>query len=598
MSSTMYHGFDVYQMNGSSRSPFSSTDNLCTYSVDMHGNALNDKYSHSSTPYDHENQCSNRSPISRNVAATMSADVAFDPNMVDNQMTNSIEWLVKVPIVSANGNTNTREYTTRSKFSPTTRPFNTRTMNRTSSVPILHHAASEHNKSTNTLDALGYGSTPTTNVSFLSGPPIMMAQHNIGGIPYAVTSCTTGSNNNSSSSHMMAHQSLLGNSHMSEIPANMQMVSHNGNGTVANPTLLSSTLNDLADVSTDDQVDLQFIQRTSYRIRMLPPPLPLHVHKEIWYRNEYGDDYAATEMNSSAARKFNDVHASSPKDVHISTAAPSMWHANTENGYGTDMKRNGHDDSDKISGAEREKNDCNGILHTDANTMTRDSESDVMVHSPKSLNQLDATLVSAQREERTIDKEERLAAYRLIMLRWYRHVRVLESKPEVRQRITRTHTMCPTLEETRQRLLSEANHKNTANADIKNALEEQILSMWSDDCMTWWRGTFKPRTRNARTTDNRTEETDIPNKQDAVYNSTNTTNHSASSDDAQTPSYVDGSSTSLCKTENASMTFQSRLPHVQSSTTSLFNLTNEIVDEEDQIAWSFTHDLLKTIDDE
>ncbi|GET87253.1 hypothetical protein, conserved [Leishmania tarentolae] len=127
--------------------------------------------------------------------------------------------------------------------------------------------------------------------------------------------------------------------------------------------------------------------------------------------------------------------------------------------------------------------------------------------------------------EDPIDKEQRLEAYKQIMLRWYSHIHVLEGKPEVAKRLVRVRRACPSMEEVVYSLTypqqpgaaleTEAGGDDestpTAVAPPPTAAAaaprrgadgipdmEEILATWSSRCWNWWQETVKRKPRRAR----------------------------------------------------------------------------------------------------
>ncbi|KAG5482870.1 hypothetical protein LSCM1_06902 [Leishmania martiniquensis] len=127
--------------------------------------------------------------------------------------------------------------------------------------------------------------------------------------------------------------------------------------------------------------------------------------------------------------------------------------------------------------------------------------------------------------EDPIDKEQRLEAYRQIMLRWYSHIHVLEGKPEVAKRLVRVRRGCPSMEEVVYSLThpqqpgvsaeSEAGGDDestptsvpppplAAAATARRGPDgmpdlEEILATWSLRCWNWWQETVKRKPRRAR----------------------------------------------------------------------------------------------------
>ncbi|KAG5509245.1 hypothetical protein GH5_06333 [Leishmania sp. Ghana 2012 LV757] len=127
--------------------------------------------------------------------------------------------------------------------------------------------------------------------------------------------------------------------------------------------------------------------------------------------------------------------------------------------------------------------------------------------------------------EDPVDKEQRLEAYKQIMLRWYSHIHVLEGKPEVAKRLVRVRRGCPSMEEVVYSLThpqqpgvgaeSEAGGDDeptptsvppppvVATAAARRGPDgmpsmEEILATWSSRCWNWWQETVKRKPRRAR----------------------------------------------------------------------------------------------------
>ncbi|CAG9571418.1 conserved hypothetical protein [Leishmania major strain Friedlin] len=127
--------------------------------------------------------------------------------------------------------------------------------------------------------------------------------------------------------------------------------------------------------------------------------------------------------------------------------------------------------------------------------------------------------------EDPIDKEQRLEAYKQIMLRWYSHIHVLEGKPEVAKRLVRVRRACPSMEEVVYSLThpqqpgavlemeTGGNDESTptavpppltaAAAAARRSSDgmpdmEEILATWSSRCWNWWQETVKRKPRRAR----------------------------------------------------------------------------------------------------
>ncbi|KPI88398.1 hypothetical protein ABL78_2517 [Leptomonas seymouri] len=135
--------------------------------------------------------------------------------------------------------------------------------------------------------------------------------------------------------------------------------------------------------------------------------------------------------------------------------------------------------------------------------------------------------------EDPIDKEQRLEAYKQIMLRWYSHIHVLESKSEVAKRLVRVRRACPSMEEVIASLSNQQQQQQSGAAGTTTGSEggdedasqpqlqqqqipaaaattfirrspsnplsmEDILSTWSAQCWDWWQETVKRKPRRAR----------------------------------------------------------------------------------------------------
>nr|VDZ43382.1 hypothetical_protein_conserved [Leishmania donovani] len=125
--------------------------------------------------------------------------------------------------------------------------------------------------------------------------------------------------------------------------------------------------------------------------------------------------------------------------------------------------------------------------------------------------------------EDPIDKEQRLEAYKQIMLRWYSHIHVLEGKPEVAKRLVRVRRACPSMEE----VVYSLTHPQQPGAALETEAGgddeptptavpptlmaaaarrgsdgmpdmEEILATWSSRCWNWWQETVKRKPRRAR----------------------------------------------------------------------------------------------------
>eukprot|EP00796_Vickermania_ingenoplastis_P000498 gene498-271_t len=97
--------------------------------------------------------------------------------------------------------------------------------------------------------------------------------------------------------------------------------------------------------------------------------------------------------------------------------------------------------------------------------------------------------------EDAADKSQRLQAYRQTMDRWYRHIQILEEKPEIANRSSarRAGRQCKSYDEVL--LLHRVQADGTMAADVD---EEEVLRDWSDECVRWWRESSKKKTRRAR----------------------------------------------------------------------------------------------------
>ncbi|CAJ1014657.1 hypothetical protein, conserved [Leishmania lindenbergi] len=127
--------------------------------------------------------------------------------------------------------------------------------------------------------------------------------------------------------------------------------------------------------------------------------------------------------------------------------------------------------------------------------------------------------------EDPIDKEQRLEAYKQIMLRWYSHIHVLEGKSEVAKRLVRVRRACPSMEEvvyslTHPQQPGAAVESETGGDDestptlamppptatpaaVRRGPDgmpdmEEILVTWSSRCWKWWQETVKRKPRRAR----------------------------------------------------------------------------------------------------
>lgn len=135
--------------------------------------------------------------------------------------------------------------------------------------------------------------------------------------------------------------------------------------------------------------------------------------------------------------------------------------------------------------------------------------------------------------EDPIDKEQRLEAYKQIMLRWYSHIHVLEGKSEVAKRLVRVRRSCPSMEEVIASLSNQQLQQPSGAATTTTGSEggdddasvpqqqltqqpaaaattltrrspsepldtEEVLASWSAQCWDWWQETVKRKPRRAR----------------------------------------------------------------------------------------------------
>ncbi|KPA75159.1 hypothetical protein ABB37_08821 [Leptomonas pyrrhocoris] len=137
--------------------------------------------------------------------------------------------------------------------------------------------------------------------------------------------------------------------------------------------------------------------------------------------------------------------------------------------------------------------------------------------------------------EDPVDKEQRLEAYKQIMLRWYGHIHVLESKSEVAKRLVRVRRACPSMEEVMANLSNQSQQQQQCGAAMNTPESEggdddassfqrqqqpaavaaataaftrrspstpldaeEVLSAWSAQCWDWWQETVKRKPRRAR----------------------------------------------------------------------------------------------------
>lgn len=94
--------------------------------------------------------------------------------------------------------------------------------------------------------------------------------------------------------------------------------------------------------------------------------------------------------------------------------------------------------------------------------------------------------------EDAYDKSQRLQAYRLTMDRWFKHIQILEEKPEIANRSSRKIRPCRSYEE----MLKQHRSMNVNDGDEHGEPdEEEVLRAWSDECVKWWQDSSKKKRR-------------------------------------------------------------------------------------------------------
>jgi hypothetical protein len=148
-----------------------------------------------------------------------------------------------------------------------------------------------------------------------------------------------------------------------------------------------------------------------------------------------------------------------------------------------------------------------------------------------SVEQEEESLHSLVNED-PVDREQRLEAYKQIMLRWYSHIHVLEGKSEVAKRLVRVRRACPSMEEVIASLTNNPQQQQQQSGAVTNTTgsdggdedaslsqqqhqpppaatvtrrspsepldTEEVLATWSAQCWDWWQETVKRKPRRAR----------------------------------------------------------------------------------------------------
>lgn len=94
--------------------------------------------------------------------------------------------------------------------------------------------------------------------------------------------------------------------------------------------------------------------------------------------------------------------------------------------------------------------------------------------------------------EDAYDKSQRLQAYRQTMDRWFKHIQILEEKPEIANRTARRIRPCRSYEDVLKQYRSMNVNSSEEGGETD---EEEVLRAWSDECVKWWHDSSKKKRR-------------------------------------------------------------------------------------------------------